>query len=253
MNTIQQYGRLLSKLPNNVNLFTIIYPDRESYENKLELVKYPELKNVLDLRLIPGFKYYDNMRENEHHITIDSSLTATELILNKLFGNGILFNKEFQKEKFQFTHPNKRWFPGIHEFNTFQPINQEDRYKYFDDFNNYIGNWSQACCYNRPRGHWTNQYTPYHRFFTGAHRIGNITNLNSKSERRIGIIADSFGIPVIPYIAYFCKEVRFYDNRSNEPRHFELSGLTDMIVLCYERNLFDDNNAFYRSMKLIQY
>jgi hypothetical protein len=252
MNTLQQYEKLISKLSSKVNILTVLYPDRERYENDLPKIEYPELKNLLDLRTLMGFKYYNDLRENEHHITIDTSFPATELILNRLFGKGILNNNEFEPFNFKFTHSFKAWFPDEYEFTVYKPKNL-GRYKYFDFINNYFGDWTQCCSYNRPRGHWKNQYTPYHRYFTGAHKVGSIFNLDTKSNRVITIVADSFGIPVIPYLAYFAKQVNFYDNRSNGPMKLDINNCTDLIVLCYERSLYDDNNAFYRSLKLAVY
>jgi hypothetical protein len=253
MNTREQYNKLIDKLPSNVNILTVLYPDREKYENNLPMVDYPELKNLMDLRSLKGFKYYNNLRENEHHITIDSSFHATDLILNKLFGRGILNNAiEFEPINYEFTHSFKTWFPDKYDFLVYQP-RELGHYKYFDFINNYNGDWTQCCSYNRPRGHWKNQYTPYHRYFTGSHRVGSIFNLDSKSNRVITIVADSFGIPIIPYLAYFAKQVNFYDNRSNGPMNLNIKNCTDFVFLCYERSLYDDNNAFYRSLKLAVY
>lgn len=66
-------------------------------------------------------------------------------------------------------------------------------------------------------GSYKNPLSRYHNLFYGYHSNARIYNHRPPTDVKMLVVCDSMMIPVIPILAYYCKELTVVDNRERKP------------------------------------
>ena len=196
-----------------------------TFPNASCVTRTPLTKDELDSQFQPRLDlqgsndaFYDGYRLNEHHIKttyiwdnyIDSICSFLDIPLNKN-----------QFSLYKYTDES-----GIYNLSFHEPINKhETQFTYFD-----INMYKTTGTFDILRliqleqtNNYKNPISRYHNLFYGYHSNARIYNHKSPTNINLLVVCDSMMIPIIPILAYYCKELTVVDNRERKPWLIHLS------------------------------
>lgn len=202
-------------------LFNKIFPKAYfiTFPNAKCVPRKPLSKEVLDSQFIPRIDFsandeafYTGYYPNDHHIKttyiwenyIKKICDICELPFNKNDFNEVKYFSEDGKFNLSYHEPkdkNNTSFKYI-------DINMFETYGTFD-----ILRLTKL----EAEGKYKNPLSRYHNLFYGYHSCARIYNNNPITDKKILLVCDSMMIPIIPILAYYCKELTVVDNRERKP------------------------------------
>lgn len=181
--------------------------------------RVPLSKEILDSQFnpridLPGSPdaYYTGYHLNEHHIKTSYIWdNYIELIFKFL-------DIPFDKHHFTIQH----YFDetGNYDLSFHEPINKADTSFTYLDINMYqtTGTFDILRLVELERTQkFKNPISRYHNLFYGYHSNARIYNNNAPTDINMLVVCDSMMIPIIPILAYYCKELTVVDNRERRP------------------------------------
>ena len=162
--------------------------------------------------------YYTGYFPNEHHI---KTTYIWEHYMDPIFS---FLEIPFDKTQFEL-HP---YYDesGKYDLSFHDPIDKSNTSFTYFDINMYrtAGTFDILRLVELEKTGFRNPLSRYHNLFYGYHSNARIYNNNPTTDIKMLVVCDSMMIPIIPVLAYYCKELTVVDNRERKPW---LSKLTD--------------------------
>ena len=155
--------------------------------------------------------YYTGYFPNEHHI---KTTYIWEHYMDPIFSF-----LEIPLDKTQFElHP---YYDesGKYDLSFHDPIDKANTSFTYFDINMYKteGTFDILRLVELEKSGFRNPISRYHNLFYGYHSNARIYNNNPITDIKMLVVCDSMMIPIIPVLAYYCKELTVVDNRERKP------------------------------------
>lgn len=163
--------------------------------------------------------YYTGYYLNEHHIT---TKYIWEHYIDVIFN---FMEIPFNRSDFQLVPYYDE--SGHYDLSYHDPVNKSNTNFTYHDINMYETNGTfdiLRLVELERSGIYKNPITRYHNLFYGYHSCARIYNHNPHTDLKMLVVCDSMMIPVIPILAYYCKELTVVDNRERKPWLVNLPG-----------------------------
>ena len=203
------------------NLFETVFAMAKfiTFPNAPCVPRLPLSKAELDCQFNPRLDlygssdaYYTGYRLNEHHI---KTSYIWDQYIEQIFD---FIQIPFDKSRFQLCQYYDE--SGLYDLSYHDPVDKcNTAFTYFD-INMYktsgtfdilrLINLEQTTGYKNP-------ISKYHNLFYGYHSNARIFNHHPLTDINMLVVCDSMMIPIVPLLAYYCKELTVVDNRNKTP------------------------------------
>lgn len=155
--------------------------------------------------------YYTGYFPNEHHIKTTS---IWEHYMDPIFS---FLEIPLDKTRFEL-HP---YYDesGKYDLSFHDPIDKDNTSFTYFDINMYKteGTFDILRLVELEKSGFRNPLSRYHNLFYGYHSNARIYNNKPITDIKMLVVCDSMMIPIIPVLAYYCKELTVVDNRERKP------------------------------------
>lgn len=253
-NVVTEYNRIVRAIPDSVERYTFLFPSRNgsfvgSHLFDSTVNKMDPIGNLVDLRNIKDIKYYRDMSQNRHHIQIDNILPYTNKIIKRVYRIDNCLETYFTKKSIELTNESRAF-----KTTYYQPKKYMN-FLYKDDYGLELeGNYEDVIGPSDIVKDPIHQYSPYHKYFTGSHKVGEVWNSNPLTNNKSFIIGNSFSVPITPYLLCCNKYSLFYDNREKTKSYRLLhtfKNFNKIIIIIHEAHLLGKTALYYSLKNLV--